>query len=66
MGHIAGDIISLRVSMDWQVREREDDEDMDRNVRLYFEDLKIQAVSLGDEASIPDLIGETILQNRLE
>ena len=56
----------MRVSMDWQVREREDDEDMDRNVRLYFEDLKIQAVSLGDEASIPDLIGETILQNRLE
>ncbi len=33
---------------------------------LRFEKMKIRAADLGEQSSIPDLIGEKILQNRLE
>ena len=49
-----------------QFIERNTAEDMDKEVALYFNDLKIPVTDLGEEASIPDLIGEKILQNRLK
>ncbi len=45
--------------------ERKATGDMNGNAKLYFDHLKIPVTDLGKEASVPDLIGETIAQNRL-
>ena len=34
--------------------------------KLAFEKMKIRTASLGEQSSIPDLLGEVIQQNRLE